>query len=180
MWQAKAARKPTQTNSYMQARGGIIICPQSMAHADGLFAALSDPRIYRFLDEEPPTSVQFIKDRISRQLVGGPPDRSALWLNWTVFQNDGIVGYTQATIRTATDNKITASIAYVMSPMVWGKDVAQVAVEQTINTLKTQHKVTELVADTDQENRASQRLLLRLGFAETHRDGCDIFYKCNA
>ena len=156
----------------MHDRGDITLEPQNTTHAEGLFAALSDSRIFRYLDENPPLSVTAVKNRIARLMAGGPPDGSEIWLNWCVVQGASIVGYTQATL--PRDGH--ASIAYVLSPEVWGTGVAQVAVEMMINELRSRHSVSTWVADTDQGNIASQRLLLRMGFAETHRDGRDVFF----
>lgn len=150
----------------------VALAPQQPDHAEGLFASLADPRIYAHLDGGPPRSVEEVHDRIERLMVGGPPDRSEIWLNWTVFRGETIVGTTQATVF----RNRTASLAYVLSPSVWGKGVAQAAAELTMRELASFHGISQLVADTETGNLPSQRLLRRLGFVETHRDGGDIFY----
>ena len=150
----------------------VAPAPQGPDHAEGLFAALTDPRIYAFLDGDPPGSVEEVRDRVERLMAGGPPDGSETWLNWTVFCGESVVGFTQATIETQG----TASLAYVLSPAVWGRGVAQLAAELTMTELASRHGISHLLADTETANLPSQRLLHRLGFAETHRRGSDIFY----
>lgn len=152
-------------------------------HAPGLFAALSDPRIYTHLDEAPPISVKAVEDHI-RRVSAGPADGREIWLNWSVFlggsASGNIVGYTQATVTMdAASGITTASIAYVLSPEVWGKGVAQIAVEKTMHVLGQAHNVTRFVADTEVGNLASQGLLKRLGFHEVRREEGEVFYVWN-
>jgi len=150
----------------------VALVPQRPEHAEGLYASLKDPRIYAFLDGGPPRSVEDVRGRIERLMEGGPPDGSEIWLNWTVFLGDSIVGYTQATVLKTG----CASIAYVLSPKVWGQGVAQTAAELTMSDLAARHGISQLIADTETGNLPSRNLLQRLGFSETHRDGSDIFY----
>lgn len=146
--------------------------PQTPDHAEGLFAVLADPRVHSFLDSDPPPDVEAVRDRILRLMTGGPPDGSETWLNWTVFQGDRIAGTTQATIQPPG----TAILAYILSPEVWGTGIARRAAELTMRELKECHAVSRLVADTETGNLASQGLLRKLGFSETHRAGNDIHY----
>jgi len=146
---------------------------QSEAHAQGLFDALGDARIYEFLDEEAPKSVMAVRDRIRRLGAGAPVSGGETWLNWTVFEGDVVVGYTQATI----ENDGTASLAYVLSPSVWGRSIAYAACVLTLAEIRLRHSVVEFVADTEADNLRSQALLERLGFRQSHQDGNDVFYK---
>ena len=43
-------------------------------HAEGLFAALSDDRIYAFLDDGRPESVEAVRQRILRLMRGAPTE----------------------------------------------------------------------------------------------------------
>lgn len=151
----------------------ITLEPQDPAHAAGLYDALRDPRIYAFLDEEPPISIQALRDRLVRLSKGAPVDTGQTWLNWTVFEGDIVVGYTQATM----DANGIASLAYVLTPRVWGRSVAHAACVLTIAELEAHPLVLEIVADTDAENTRSKTLLQRLDFQQTHQVGQDIFYK---
>ena len=154
-------------------QGMVRIEPQHPDHAEGLFAALCDPRIYAFLDDAPPQSIEAVRQRIHRLIAGPPPERLETWLNWSVFLDETIVGYTQATLH----NQTSATLAYVFSPIVWGNGTAEQAVDLTIATLAGQHGVIKLTADTDVRNLPSQGLLGRLRFVQTHQHGCDIFYE---
>ncbi|MDT0684183.1 GNAT family N-acetyltransferase [Roseicyclus sp. F158] len=150
-----------------------MIEPQDPSHADGLYAALRDRRIYTFLDQEPPTSVEGVRERIERIGRGAPPGTGQTWLNWTVFDRGTVVGYTQATI----DAGGVASLAYVLTPRVWGRSIAFAACDLTIAELEALPAVVEITADTEEGNARSHALLRRLGFQRTHQAGEDVFYR---
>jgi RimJ/RimL family protein N-acetyltransferase len=151
----------------------VRIEPQIAAHADGLYDALQDERIYKFLDDAPPNSVGAVRERIERLLQGPPASSGEVWMNWTVFEGAAVVGYTQATIR----KDGTASLAYVLSPTVWGRSVGHAACVLTLADLRDRTSVVKVVADTEAQNDRSQALLDRLGFRRTHADGQDVFYE---
>lgn len=148
----------------------VAIAPWRPQDADALFAALSDPAIYTWLDEDPPADPAEIRARIERTLRG-PRGGDEVWLNWCVRRDGAVVGYTQATV-----DHMQATLAYVLSPAVWGTGVARTACALTIDTLRAHHGVTRLLADTETGNLRSQGLLDRLGFRETHRTTHEVFY----
>lgn len=150
----------------------VTIEPQNITHAEGLYAALQDRRIYSFLDQEPPKSVEGLRERIARLSKGAPANTGQTWLNWTVFEAGVIVGYTQATINASG----IASLAYVLTPDVWGRSIAHSACSLTIAELEALPVVVNIVADTQEGNARSQALLKRLGFHRTHQAGADINY----
>lgn len=159
-------------NSLMKPAVAVTIEPQNINHAEGLYAALQDRRIYSFLDQEPPTSVEGLRERIARLSNGAPKHTGQTWLNWTVFEAGVIVGYTQATISAGG----IASLAYVLTPGVWGRSIAHAACTLTIAELEALPVVDKIVADTEEGNARSQALLKRLGFQRTHQAGPDVFY----
>lgn len=142
---------------------------QAASHAAGLFEALADPAAHEFLDGRPLASPEAWRERIAR-LRRGSGDPDEIWLNWTVFLDGRIVGYTQATLR--PDPKALpggaprADLAFVLAPSVWGRGVTFEACRQTIARLAEDHGVRELVADTHVANARSARLLARLGLDE--------------
>ena len=151
----------------------ITVEHQTIAHSEGLFLALQDERIYEFLDEVPPKSIDAVRAVIERRQKGAPRSSGETWLNWTVFEDDVVVGYTQATLR----QDGTASLAYVLSPNVWGRSVAYTACVLTLAELEAFRSITELIADTEKQNIRSQALLERLGFIRDHEDEHDVYFK---
>jgi RimJ/RimL family protein N-acetyltransferase len=150
--------------------------PLSLSHATGLFQALSDTRSYTYLDTGPPASTRALRTRIVHLLAGPQDDSGEIWLNWSVFCDDAIVGYTQVTIH--SDGR--AVLAYLLHPDAWGRSIAQDACLRTLAVLRARPDVRRIVADTDCDNHRSQTLLGRLGFVKTQTRGRDIHYELAA
>ena len=146
---------------------------QDPSHAEGLWVALADPRIYRFLDDAPPSDREQLRQRLLRLALGGSADGSEIWYNWTVFHDSQIVGYTQATVH---DDR-SASIAYVLAPAVWGRGVAYCACQQMIRHLLQAVRPLVFTADAVIGNLRSRRLLERLGFILEREDETDACYR---
>ena len=60
-------------------------------------------------------------------------------------------------------------IGYILHPDHWGKGYACEAMTAVIAHIFATRDVDRIIADVDPRNAASIGLLLRLGFAETHR-----------
>jgi len=150
----------------------VKLVPQDLSHAQGLFQALSDPKIYEFLDEELPENVDVVRRRIVQLQRGVSKDGTEIWLNWSVFDGGRIVGFTQATVY----RDGLAEIAYVLTPSTWGTGVAARACKMMLTMLVKDHGVTRFAADTELGNKRSQKLLDLLGFIETKRDADEVFY----
>ena len=59
-------------------------------------------------------------------------------------------------------------VGYIFHPDYWGQGFATEAMRAVITHAFATHPVDHLLADIDPRNTASQRLLLRLGFAYSH------------
>lgn len=60
-------------------------------------------------------------------------------------------------------------IGYLIDPAYWGLGLGHEAVGAVIARAFAMHGLPRVTADVDPRNKASMRLLQRLGFAETHR-----------
>jgi RimJ/RimL family protein N-acetyltransferase len=135
--------------------------PQTVAHAEAMFAVLSDPAIYEY-ENEPPASLEWLTARFAKLESRRSADGRELWLNWVVrLPSSALAGYVQATI----DPKGHAAIAYVFSSEHWGRGIARQAVAAMIAELALHHHVRHFVAVLKRDNLRSSRLLERLGFA---------------
>lgn len=146
--------------------------PQAERHAEGLFAALQALELHEFLDSTPPASVDDVRQRIIRQNKGPQDESGDIWLNWIIFVDGIIAGFTQATITPGG----TANLAYVLSPSFWGRSVGYEACRQTLFALSKMENVKSVVADTERNNLRSAALLTRLGFQPIRESGDDVFY----
>ena len=139
----------------------LTLEPQLAEHAEEMFALLADPAIYEY-ENDPPESVQALRERFARLEARHSPDGHEEWLNWVIRLPDGkLAGFVQATVR--ADG--SATIAYVLGSAYWGRGIARRAVEMMIAELVRHHGVRRLLATLKRANGRSRRLLERLGFA---------------
>ena len=133
-----------------------------MRHARPLFAVLSAPELYDYLDEPPPESEAALARRYQRLESRQSPDGEESWLNWVIAirETGELVGYVQATVRGSS-----AHVAYVLARSHWGRGLASEATAAMIEALRAQLAVTTFRASVDARNARSLQLLARLGFA---------------
>jgi [ribosomal protein S5]-alanine N-acetyltransferase len=142
-------------------RKALTLEPQLAAHAQEMFAVLSDPAIYEY-ENDPPESVEALRERFRRLESRRSSDGRELWLNWVVRMEGGpLMGYVQATVH--PDG--TADIAYILGSAYWGQGIGQAAVRLMIGELSAHHGVRRLRAVFKRPNVRSRRLLERLGFS---------------
>jgi ribosomal-protein-alanine N-acetyltransferase len=142
--------------------------PQVAAHADEMFAVLSDPAIYEY-ENEPPQSVEWLRERYTKLESRRSRDGSEQWLNWVVrLPTEEPIGYVQATL--SADR--SAGIAYVFGSRHWGKGYASEAVRLMIDELAQHYGVDMLSGVYKRANWRSARLLQRLGFTPATPDWC--------
>lgn len=139
----------------------VILEPQVAAHAEEMFAVLADPAIYEY-ENEPPASVEWLRERFSKLESRRSPDGQQLWLNWVVRRPaSGLIGYVQATVFPTG----RAAIAYVLASRHWGRGLAADACRAMIAELAGRYGVRTVYAVFKRRNLRSARLLERLGFA---------------
>jgi [ribosomal protein S5]-alanine N-acetyltransferase len=140
---------------------GLTLEPQLAAHAEEMFAVLSDPAIYEY-ENEPPPSVEWLRARFARLESRQSADGREQWLNWVIrLPTSELIGYVQATVHANG----RAAIAYELSSAWWGRGLASAAVRAVIAELVQRHRVRSLGAVLKRDNQRSLRLLQRLGFS---------------
>ncbi len=133
-----------------------------IAHAAELFEVLRDPRLYEFLDEDPPASVQALADKLARSESRQSPDGKEHWLNWVVRTASGaIAGYVQATVE---EDKAT-NVAYVFSPAHQGQGIATAAVARMLELVAADYQPAMFFIVADAGNVRSLKVAQRLGFS---------------
>ena len=140
---------------------GVLLEPLVEAHADELFALLSDPALYEHLDYGPPASVEHLRESYRRLEARRSPDGNQQWLNWLVRLPDGQpVGYVQATVLASG----VTWVAYVLGAEHWGKGFARRATGAMVDHLKARYGSSRFLACVERGNARSARLLEALGF----------------
>jgi RimJ/RimL family protein N-acetyltransferase len=148
--------------------------PIAERHADGLWAPLADPLLYSHVPQEPPASLQVLRERCALLSTRRSPQGDELWLNWVMCDvRDGrYLGRLQATVRADA----LAWIAYEVFSVHWHRGFATEGCAAMISWLIHTLGMQQLAAEVDSLNEASLRLLDRLGFQRTSlRQGADHF-----
>ncbi|MDH4289088.1 MAG: GNAT family N-acetyltransferase [Aquincola sp.] len=134
--------------------------PLVEAHADEMFGVLSDPAIYEF-ENEPPPSQAWLAQRYARLESRESTDGTQRWLNWVVRLPAGeLAGYVQATVLPSG----TALIAYELASRFWHRGIGRCAVQAMIEELASTYGVRLCAAVFKAANHRSVGLLHRLGF----------------
>jgi [ribosomal protein S5]-alanine N-acetyltransferase len=154
---ARTLRPPMRT----LATERLILEPLVAAHADAMFAVLSDPAIYAY-ENAPPRSADWLRERYARLESRQSGDGTEQWLNWVVHLRGGApIGYVQATVPASG----RLMIAYEFGSAWWGQGYAREATQAMIDELVAQNGARGLAAVLKCANFRSLRLLERLGFA---------------
>jgi [ribosomal protein S5]-alanine N-acetyltransferase len=133
--------------------------PLTSAHAAELFEALSDPAIYEF-EGEPPPSLERLERGLRRREARLTSDGEAI-LDWAVRVDDHrIAGYVQATLLPAN----AAYVSYEFASAYWRQGIGSAAVQRMLDDLTATYSVTKFVAVLKSANYRSLGLLRKLGF----------------
>jgi ribosomal-protein-alanine N-acetyltransferase len=142
------------------ASASLLLVPQTAVHAQEMFVVLSDPAIYEY-ENEPPPSLEWLRERFAKLESRQSPDGQEQWLNWVIhLRSTELIGHVQATVHPNGH----AAIAYELSSAYWGRGLARQAVQAMISELVEHHQVRGLYAILNRRNLRSRRLLERLGF----------------
>jgi ribosomal-protein-alanine N-acetyltransferase len=141
--------------------------PLTPDHADIMYPLLLDKRIYLYLPEGPPVSVDALRKRYEFLSSGRSPDGTELWLNWMLFEVEGNrpIGFFQSTVR-----ENGCSIAYVLNPEFWGRGYASEAARSIIPYLFQTFNIQSVTTEINPQNEASQRFVKRLGLSFIRHD----------
>jgi len=140
---------------------GLVLEPLTAEHAEAMFLLLSDPALYRYLDDAPPPDVEQLRARYLRLQTRASPDGRQAWLNWVVRRpGEPPLGYVQATVL----GDGSAWVAYLLGRAHQGRGDATRATAAMLAHLEAEYGTTRLLANVEADNGASMRLLQRLGF----------------
>ena len=142
--------------------GDLLLEPLVAAHAQAMFFVLSDPDLFRFIDEAPPISVEALRKRYARLESRASLDGRQHWLNWVLRPQAGApVGFVQATVEPDGE----CWIAYLLAAPHRGRGLATLAVGTMLPHLQAAYGARRFLAQVEAANAPSLRLLARLGFS---------------
>ena len=125
-----------------------------------MFKVLSDPAIYEFEGEPPPT-IERLAAGYRRRESRSSPDGREKWLNWVVrLPSTELVGYVQATVLESG----VSYVAYEFGSKHWRQGIGSAAVTAMLDELAEAYGVHMFVAVLKSANFRSLALLRHLGF----------------
>jgi broad specificity phosphatase PhoE/RimJ/RimL family protein N-acetyltransferase len=141
----------------------LELSPLTVGDADEMVEVLADPALYVFVGGEPP-SLDALRVRYARLVVGHSPDGEQEWLNWIVRDSGGhAVGTVQATV---VDGGRRAEIAWVIGTPWQGRGYASEAAEALVGWLGARG-ARRVDAHVHPGHHASIRVAARTGLRPT-------------
>jgi [ribosomal protein S5]-alanine N-acetyltransferase len=139
----------------------LALAPLRAEHAALLFESLQDPRLYTYIPDDPPDSLQALEARYQRWERRASPDGHEVWLNWAAQSRatGEWVGTFQATIMEDRE----ALLAYMIFTPFQRQGFAREGCLRVIEHLVEGYGV-EVAAEIDTRNAASIALVESLGF----------------
>src|SRR5258706_10008210 len=126
-----------------------------------MFAVPPDAAFYE-CENQPPASVEWLRERYGRLESRRSNDGQQQWLNWVLrLRGAELIGYVQVTVFPTG----VAMIAYELSSQYWGRGLAREACEAMLAELAGRYGVGRACAVFKRANTRSLHLLERLGFA---------------
>jgi [ribosomal protein S5]-alanine N-acetyltransferase len=140
----------------------LCLEPLVEEHARELHELLTDDRMYTFIPQDPPQSMEALADRYRFLEARQSPAGTEHWLNWALrLKATGrLVGAVQATI----GSNRAAQLAYEVGVPYWRQGLASEACGRLVRALFDDAEVGEIRAEVDTRNVASIRLLEGMGF----------------
>lgn len=145
----------------------LMLEPLELGHADEAFDAFDDPRLHTYTGGQP-ASLDELRARFARQVVGRSADGSQGWLNWMLRRQDTdqLVGTVQATLSLDEDDGLQAELAWVVASDQQGRGYASEAAVAVAGWLR-EHAVGILIADIHPEHHASAGVARAVGLHAT-------------
>jgi [ribosomal protein S5]-alanine N-acetyltransferase len=147
----------------------LILEPLEVAHAEKLYAGLSEATLYKFVPEDPLTLAE-LTARYQRILRGPRDNNIELWRNWAVrlrgvgsADDDEYIGM----IETSIFPRFYAYLAYFMFSSRQRQGYAHEACAEVLSHIREAYAIKRVVAEMDVRNTASWRLVESLGFIRT-------------
>jgi RimJ/RimL family protein N-acetyltransferase len=144
----------------------LVLEPLRVEHAQEMVVILDDQALHTFTGGQPDTIDQ-LRRRFQRQVVGHSSDGSETWLNWVLRRGDDAVavGFVQATV-TGQADRLQAEVAWVISTAQQGRGLAKEAAGVMVDWLREQG-VDVVVAHIHPDHRASAAVAESIGLTAT-------------
>ncbi|MBI3504165.1 MAG: GNAT family N-acetyltransferase [Proteobacteria bacterium] len=143
----------------------LFLEPLMPSHAQAMFPQLQEPRLYEFIPQEPPPSLEALTERYERLARRESPSGGETWLNWAmrIKGAEAFVGLIETTVRPDS----SAQLAYYVFPSQWRRGYAKEGCRRVLKLLFDDFKMKTVSAVLDTRNAASAGLLESMAFQRT-------------
>jgi [ribosomal protein S5]-alanine N-acetyltransferase len=142
----------------------LILEPLEVAHAEKLYAGLSDATLYKFIPNDP-LSLAELTEKYHCILRGPRDNNIELWRNWAVRLQDS--GDYIGMLETSVFPDDYAYLAYFMFSSHQRQGYAHEACAAVLKHVRETYAIKRVVAEMDVRNTASWRLVESLGLIRT-------------
>lgn len=150
----------------------LMLEPLGVEHAPLLYDGCLDPRMYTYIPERPPVSLQEFTQEIRRLVAYAPPPDMDLALNWVIRGRED--GWCIGTVQASGFVDGTLWVGYKVIPAAWGQGFGREAVGLLLEELRGRLGSREVLAAVDVRNLASIRLLEHLGFERLRTEAAEM------
>jgi RimJ/RimL family protein N-acetyltransferase len=140
----------------------LFLEPILPAHASMLYERLQDLRLYLFIPQDPPASLQALEDRYAFLSSRRSPDGREAWLNWAMRKRGS--GDYAGTLEATVYPNLTATIAYTVFVPHQRLGLAAEGCGRPLEHLFEDYRVGVVEAEIDTRNVASIALVESMGF----------------
>lgn len=133
----------------------LRVRPQSVADSEALHVAYSDIDLMRYWSSRPHATLAETRSYLT------PRDEHASWSGWIMEAGDG--GTIVGTLAMHEHRPGVAEVGYMLLREHWGRGYAREGLTRLIDLIFAD-RYRRVMADTDPDNTASNRLLEGLGF----------------
>jgi ribosomal-protein-alanine N-acetyltransferase len=140
----------------------LVLEPLVPSHAAAIYEDFLHPRLYHFIPQDPPSSLEELEARFTRLSSRISPEGTELWLNW-VARFKGHITYVGKFEASVYEDR-TADIAYSVFPRFWRRGLAKEGCKTILDYLHHSYGIESFAAEVDTRNLASIRLVESLGF----------------
>ena len=158
--------KPDSDSCAVLRTSRLTLEPLCEYHAALLIDRLGDKKLYEYIPQNPPTSIDDLRGRYRLLEKRASPDGREAWLNWAVRlgQRGDYIGLQEASVCLSTSR---ADIAYFVFSPFWRLGYAREACWRVLAHLFDTLNATVVRAVVDSRNKASWGLLESLCFERT-------------
>lgn len=140
----------------------LMLKQLSEKDAQYCFDSLSNPSVFKFIPQDPPTSIEKVLKAIKNDIAGAKKEKHEQKLSWVVWTLDEkkCFGLFDATLFDHSE----VEIGIIIFPKYWKQGIGSEACSHIVNYLFKEIGSSRVFANVNAYNEASIRLFESLGF----------------